>query len=63
MSASKAQQQATNRYNDKPYDNLTIRLPKGYRKILKEHAEWKGKSLNQYVVDCIKKDMGMFWHL
>lgn len=27
MTTSKAQQKAVNKYNDKTYDNLTIRLP------------------------------------
>ena len=45
-------------YQKEKYDRCIFNLKKGEREILKVHYEAKGyKSLNQYVLDLIKKDM------
>lgn len=47
-----------NDFNAKAYDRLNIVVPKGQKAVIQEHAKSKGKSLNSYVVDLIKSDMG-----
>lgn len=36
-------------------DEIRIRVPKGKKEEYKELAEKAGKSLNQFIVDCIEK--------
>lgn len=57
MAYSKSQNKATQKYIAKNYDQISIRIPKGKREEYKTHAESKGKSLNQLVVDLIEEDM------
>lgn len=44
---------ASNRYNKKNYDTITLRLKKGEKKILTNMAKKAGKSVNQYIVDAV----------
>ena len=45
-------------FQKEKYDRCIFNVPKGERKIIEEHWKQKGyKSLNQYVVSLIKKDM------
>lgn len=37
------------RYNKKAYDNITLRVFKGKKDIIKEHAEATGGSLNSFI--------------
>lgn len=48
-----------NAFQKENYDRLIINVPKGQKERIREHAERKGKSINGYVVDLIKKDMGI----
>ena len=52
MPKTEAQKRATEKYNAKTYDTITIRLPKGDKAKLKEKAEAAGKSLAKYIKDC-----------
>lgn len=54
---SKAHIKASNKYNQKAYDRININVKKGRREEIKAYAESKGKSLNQYIIDLIEKDM------
>lgn len=36
-------------------DEIRIRVPKGKKEEYKAKAEAKGKSLNQYIIDCIER--------
>lgn len=56
------------RYNDRQnkhaqkyiaanYDDIKIRVPKGERDKYKAHAEKRGKSLNQLVIDLLDEDI------
>lgn len=36
-------------------DEIRIRVPKGKKEEYKQMAEAAGKSLNQFIVDCIEK--------
>jgi predicted HicB family RNase H-like nuclease len=52
---TEAQNKATQKYIKNAYDTIPIRVPKGKREIYKQRAEAEGKSLNQYIVDCVEK--------
>ena len=54
---TKAHIKASNKYNQKAYDRININVKKGRREEIKAYAESKGKSLNQYILDLIEKDM------
>ena len=59
MPASKAQIDATNRYNAKKYDNLRIVIPKGLKQAVEAHAKSKGESVNGLVNALLRTDMGL----
>lgn len=59
MPASKAQIDATNRYNAKKYDNLRIVIPKGLKQAVEAHAKRKGESVNGLVNELLRADMGL----
>ena len=54
---TEAQNKATQKYIQKAYDTITIRVPKGMREEYKNHAENKGTSLNKLVIDLLDRDM------
>lgn len=45
----KAQTRAKCKYNDKTYDQMAVRLPKGEKDMIKTWAEAQGMSLAEYV--------------
>lgn len=48
-----------NRYNEKSYDHYHMIFKKGQKEIIGKYAaESQNKSLNAYIIDLIKKDMG-----
>lgn len=51
---TEAQAAASRRHLEK-LDTITLRVPKGDREAYKKIAEEKGKSLNQYIIDCMEK--------
>lgn len=57
MAYSKAQQEATSRYNKKAYDRIDLIVPKGKRRIIAEFAAAHGKSTNKFINEAIDKAM------
>ena len=53
MSVSKAQREATKRYEDKNYDNVLVRLPKG----TKEKIQATGESVNGFINRVVKEEL------
>jgi hypothetical protein len=49
MPKSEAQSRATKKYNNKSYDSLAIRIPKGERDLFNEYAKQAGLSLAQFI--------------
>jgi len=47
--ASKARVDANRRYNEKAYDRIELKVPKGRKAELQEHAQQRGESLNGFV--------------
>lgn len=52
------QTKATNKYHKKAYDRINLIVKKGEKEIIKTRADKLGKSVNQYISDLIKKDIG-----
>lgn len=57
MAASKAQQEATTRYNKKNYDRFLVTVPKGTLDGLKEHALSRGESVNAFIKRAIQNQL------
>lgn len=58
MAQSEAHIKASNKYNAKAYDRVSLMLPKGNRDIIRAYAEANGLSLNAYINNLIAEDMG-----
>ncbi len=54
MAVTKAHQKATNKYNAANYDRLYIRVRKGEKELIKNHADAIGVSINDYIVDAVR---------
>ena len=50
----KASTKAKNKYNDANYDRISLSVPAGKKEEYRKRAEAEGKSLNQYIMDCIE---------
>ncbi|MCL2697755.1 MAG: antitoxin [Oscillospiraceae bacterium] len=48
-----ASSKAKMKYDDKTYDRITFRVPKGKKAILNEHAEKQGESLNGFITRAV----------
>jgi len=51
----KASTRAKNKYNAVNYDRISLSVPKGKKEEYQQAAEAAGKSLNQFIVDCIEE--------
>ena len=54
MTISKAQQKAVAKYTKENYDEIKLRVPKGDKDKYKSMADKAGKSLNQFIIDCVE---------
>lgn len=45
------------RYEDKAYDKVLVRMPKGRKEIIKSHAEARGESVNGFINRAIVNQM------
>lgn len=57
MAYSDAQKEATARYNRKAYDRIEIKVKKGRKAGIFAYAERHGKSVNQFIVELIDREM------
>lgn len=57
MAYSDAQKEATARYNKKAYDRIEIKVKKGSKQDIFRYAADHGKSVNQFIVELIEKEM------
>ena len=55
---TEAQKKATIKYLQENTDDVRIRVKKGTKDRWKEAAALQGKSLNQFIIDCIEKELG-----
>lgn len=52
---SEAQMRANLKYRAKAYDRIEVTAPKGTKDEWRKLAEAEGKSLNAYIIDCVKR--------
>lgn len=45
------------RYQDKVYDKILLRLPKGKKEVIQAHAEAQGESVNSFIGRAIDEAM------
>ena len=45
------------RYNNRAYDNVRLRLYKGQKEVLQSHAAGRGESLNAWINRAIKRQL------
>ena len=57
MAYSDAQKEATARYNKKAYDRIEIKVKKGRKGDIFAYAADHGKSVNQFIVELIEREM------
>ena len=62
MPASEAQKRANKKWDDEKVDALRIRVKKGMREVIAQHAEKTGESINAFVnraiAEAIERDEG-----
>lgn len=51
-------QETKDRYLKEKVETFLVRVPKGDKERIQDYAKSKGKSLNAYVLDLIRADMG-----
>ena len=54
---TEAQNKATQRYLKKAYDDIRVRVPKGKKEEIREHAEKRGESVNGFINRAIDETM------
>lgn len=57
MPISEARRRANEKYNAKAYDEIKVRVPKGKKEEIKNHAERKNESVNSFVNRAIDETM------
>lgn len=57
MAYSDAQKEATARYNKKAYDRIEIKVKKGRKALITAYAVERQKSVNQFIVELIDREM------
>lgn len=57
MAISESQRKAVAKYNAANYDRIELRIEKGQKQVLKEHAESRGETLNGFVNRAIKETL------
>ena len=57
MGTTDAQKRATKKYLDEKLDRITVRVPKGEREGIHDHAKAQGESLNEFIRRAIRETM------
>lgn len=55
MAISEAQRKAVAKYNAANYERIELRVEKGQKQALKDHAETRGETLNGFVNRAIRE--------
>lgn len=55
--ATPAQIKATQKFNQKTYDQVNIRLPKGMRDKIQDHAALTDESVREFVIRAIREQI------
>lgn len=59
MPISEAKKKANKKYDQKTYYRPTIFLRREYEELLHKRADEKGLSVSGYIIELIKKDLGV----
>lgn len=54
---TEAQKKAAEKYLKESVEDVRIRVPKGQKAVIKEHAEQQGESMNAFVIRAIREAM------
>jgi len=54
---TEAQKRSAEKYLREKVEDIRIRVPKGQKEVIKAFAESQGKSVNQFIIDCITDAM------
>ena len=54
---TEAQKRSAEKYLQEKVEDIRIRVPKGQKDIIKARAEALGKSVNQFILDCINEGL------
>lgn len=52
-----AQKKSAEKYLEEKLEEIKFRVPKGQKAVIKSYAEAQGKSVNQFIIDCINEKM------
>ncbi len=52
-----AQKKSAEKYLGEKVEEIKFRVPVGQKAIIKAAAEARGKSTNQFIIDCINKEI------
>ncbi len=55
MAPTEAQKRAIEKWNREKVDDLRIRVPKGQREVIREHAASQGETINAFVFRAISE--------
>lgn len=59
---TQASNKAVQRYVNKAYDNINIRVPKGQREKLNKYCLEHGLSVNKFICDLIQRETNIIMH-
>ena len=54
---TEAQKRSAEKYMSEKVEDIRIRVPKGQKAVIKAYAEAQGKSVNQFILECINEGM------
>lgn len=54
---TESQKRAANKYLHETVEDVRIRVPKGQKEVIKQHAEAMGESMNAFVIRAINEAM------
>lgn len=62
MALSDARKRANEKYNAKAYEQIQLRIKKGQKKVIQDHAVSMGESVNGFILRAIKNQMEIDKH-
>ena len=57
MATSTSQLRATKKYIREKLDEIKLRVPKGQREVIQQHAAKQGESVNSFITRAVKETM------
>lgn len=57
MATSTSQLRATKKYIREKLDEIKLRVPKGQREVIQQHAAKQGESVNGFITRAVKETM------